>query len=106
MENRVCVKCDSVLDKGTYAGVEVDLCPNCGGLWLDKGELDKIEKGTEEQVDTLRKSLGGTGKSTPSEIQTACVACDGTLKEVELGEVTVDYCTKCGGMFLDRGELD
>lgn len=23
-------------------GVEVDYCPNCRGVWLDKGELDKI----------------------------------------------------------------
>lgn len=23
-------------------GVTLDLCPSCGGLWLDKGELSKI----------------------------------------------------------------
>lgn len=23
-------------------GVEVDYCPNCRGVWLDRGELDKI----------------------------------------------------------------
>jgi hypothetical protein len=23
-------------------GVEIDYCPNCRGVWLDKGELDKI----------------------------------------------------------------
>ena len=24
------------------AGVEVDYCPSCRGVWLDRGELDKI----------------------------------------------------------------
>ena len=24
------------------AGVEIDYCPNCRGVWLDRGELDKI----------------------------------------------------------------
>lgn len=24
------------------AGVEVDYCPTCRGVWLDRGELDKI----------------------------------------------------------------
>jgi Zn-finger nucleic acid-binding protein len=23
-------------------GVEIEYCPNCRGVWLDKGELDKI----------------------------------------------------------------
>lgn len=23
-------------------GIEIDYCPNCRGIWLDKGELDKI----------------------------------------------------------------
>ena len=24
------------------AGVEIDYCPECRGVWLDRGELDKI----------------------------------------------------------------
>ncbi|UXX82090.1 TFIIB-type zinc ribbon-containing protein [Roseovarius pelagicus] len=24
------------------AGVEIDYCPSCRGVWLDRGELDKI----------------------------------------------------------------
>ena len=24
------------------SGVEIDYCPNCRGIWLDRGELDKI----------------------------------------------------------------
>ena len=31
-------------------GVEIDYCPRCRGVWLDRGELDKvIERSTEEQ---------------------------------------------------------
>jgi len=38
--------------------VEVDQCPNCGGYWLDAGELAEIraEKAEEAQVNELRKS--------------------------------------------------
>ena len=24
------------------SGVEIDYCPKCRGVWLDRGELDKI----------------------------------------------------------------
>jgi Zn-finger nucleic acid-binding protein len=31
-------------------GVEIDYCPSCRGVWLDRGELDKIlEKSLENQ---------------------------------------------------------
>lgn len=30
------------------SGVEIDYCPECRGVWLDRGELDKIiERSTE-----------------------------------------------------------
>jgi len=108
MENRVCVKCDSVLDQGTYAGVTVDLCPNCGGLWLDAGEIEKLGTAPPGELKKLQGILTGDPKSkpTPSELTTACVACDGTLRELVLGPIKVDFCGKCGGLFLDRGELD
>lgn len=31
-------------------GIEIDYCPECRGIWLDRGELDKIlEKSREEE---------------------------------------------------------
>ena len=31
-------------------GIEIDYCPTCRGVWLDRGELDKIiERATAEQ---------------------------------------------------------
>lgn len=31
------------------SGVEIDYCPKCRGVWLDRGELDKIiERGTPQ----------------------------------------------------------
>ncbi len=33
---------DSVLDVTFHAGIELDICPRCRGVWLDRGELDRI----------------------------------------------------------------
>lgn len=30
------------LDVRHSHGIEVDVCPECGGVWLERGELDKI----------------------------------------------------------------
>ncbi|WP_421905498.1 zf-TFIIB domain-containing protein [Mameliella sp.] len=31
-------------------GVEIDYCPKCRGVWLDRGELDKIIDRSAEQM--------------------------------------------------------
>lgn len=37
-----CPACRVPLSLSDRQGVEVDYCPNCRGVWLDRGELDKI----------------------------------------------------------------
>jgi len=37
-----CPNCNEVLVMSERQGVEIDYCPTCRGVWLDKGELDKI----------------------------------------------------------------
>jgi hypothetical protein len=33
---------DQQLSISSREGVEIDYCPQCRGVWLDRGELDKI----------------------------------------------------------------
>jgi len=33
---------NAVLQMTDRQGVEIDYCPQCRGVWLDRGELDKI----------------------------------------------------------------
>jgi uncharacterized protein len=37
-----CPNCKVELKMADRQGVEIDYCPQCRGLWLDRGELDKI----------------------------------------------------------------
>lgn len=38
-----CPTCpDAVLVMADRQGVEIDYCPTCRGIWLDRGELDKL----------------------------------------------------------------
>ena len=38
-----CPVCPAVeLAMSARAGIEIDYCPQCRGIWLDRGELDKI----------------------------------------------------------------
>lgn len=37
-----CPVCKISLVMSDRNGVEIDYCPSCRGVWLDRGELDKI----------------------------------------------------------------
>jgi Zn-finger nucleic acid-binding protein len=37
-----CPACDTGLHMTERQGVEIDYCPQCRGVWLDRGELDKL----------------------------------------------------------------
>lgn len=37
-----CPNCKVNLVMTDRSGIEIDYCPNCRGVWLDRGELDKI----------------------------------------------------------------
>lgn len=37
-----CPACNIDLKMADRQGVEIDYCPQCRGVWLDRGELDKI----------------------------------------------------------------
>jgi len=45
-----CPVCQVDLVMSDRQGIEIDYCPKCRGVWLDRGELDKIiERSTTEQ---------------------------------------------------------
>lgn len=44
----ICPRCNAELITADRQGVEIDHCPHCRGIWLDRGELDVlIEKTTQ-----------------------------------------------------------
>jgi len=42
-------------------GVEIDYCPECRGVWLDRGELDKII----DRADSAPAASGGYAQQAP-----------------------------------------
>ena len=35
------------------SGVEIDYCPDCRGVWLDRGELDKIIERSAQNIKSM-----------------------------------------------------
>jgi tRNA(Ile2) C34 agmatinyltransferase TiaS len=41
-ESLHCPKCPGSLESYTFQGFALERCQNCGGIWMDKGELEGI----------------------------------------------------------------
>src|SRR5687768_10642519 len=39
-----CPSCQNTLRERERDGVMLDICPGCGGVWLDRGELEKLTR--------------------------------------------------------------
>ena len=54
-----CPHCpDKTLSMTERQGIEIDYCPECRGVWLDRGELDKLlEKTRNETIEAAPKEM-------------------------------------------------
>lgn len=89
-----------------HATLEIDRCPSCEGIWLDKAEMQKLEAIVEPVFLEMRKIPGSIDQLAGL----YCPSCSGKVLMEKADhprdeKVVVDYCSKCGGAWLDKGEL-
>ena len=53
----LCPTCKTPLTMSERQGIEIDYCQSCRGVWLDRGELDKI----------IERSTAGQPASAPQQ---------------------------------------
>lgn len=82
--------------------IEIDRCPGCGGISLDKGEHEEIERlGLAQVIE---------GGVTSDHVRRVTAArCHGCARDMisltGAGDVEYDWCDGCERLFFDRGEL-
>ena len=70
-------------------------------------EEEYFHRKNQEAIEKLREKMRvaaeakAAGKSSMQ-----CPRCDGHLNESVFENVTIDTCEKCGGVWLDSGELE
>lgn len=64
----VCPNCDVGMTNVQRSGVEIDICPKCRGVWLDRGELEKLLEPFREAPEppqAIPFPTGGGGFASP-----------------------------------------
>lgn len=103
-----CPRCRVALSPVALGPIEVDSCSSCGGLLLDRGELDRAA--TPHEGDLEYSTLDAETFSHEDAYGVAnCPRCPSEpMKKVEFNIYTgiiLDYCGNCRAFWLDGPEL-
>jgi hypothetical protein len=103
-----CPNDNEQLEKVLFHNVEVDYCPLCLGMWFDEDELRLAKDNKDKSLNWVDVDLWrDRGRFETFRINKYCPVCRVGLQEIRYDEskTKVDFCKKCNGVWLDRGEF-
>jgi hypothetical protein len=105
-----CIRCKKKMKKVAKDNVLVDKCPDCGGIWLDSGELEMMEKGVgHEKTEIMEQARAELLRDAQRLVNLVgfCPKCETTkLHQIKRRGAELDVCSHCGGIYFDDGELE
>ncbi len=101
-----CPTCKIAMITLELAEAEIDHCVNCGGIWLDAGELEFLLDDAQKARRLLDSFHEVPAGSDPAR---KCPICDKTMVRIVVGSskppLLIDKCRRSDGLWFDRGEL-
>lgn len=102
------MKCPNCKDKDlapvmTRQGIEIDFCPQCDGIWLDKNEIylfTRVPTYLKAKIDEAIKSKKDSTRLSPIFSR--------PMVELPIldGQINIDYCPESEGFWLDKHEIN
>ena len=101
-----CPACKNAMITLELEGVEIDYCTDCGGIWLDAGELELLLNEPDKakhMLDSFKIDTFSTEKIRK------CPICDKKMQKIVVGSskptLLIDKCRRGDGLWFDKGEL-
>ena len=103
---------------GLYEDIEIDVCPECEAMWLDAGELDRLDESirTSTEQDLAYEEVPEDDLENWAPL--LCPRCERaayrdahgvrlvTIAPVGTPDLVLERCPRCAGIFLEAGQLD
>jgi len=107
-----CPACGAETRAVRWRGLEVDVCPGCGGSFFDRGELketlDRLLTSREVPEAPLKLDRRAVPVSRVQEPLRRCPRCGEQMEKFNYcydSNIILDRCRGCGGIWADRGEV-
>lgn len=96
----LCPVCASLLSEEVCAGERIDRCGECGGMWVDQGELASIVQNDDAPV--------AVAANAKRPAQLACPRCERPLAPHEYAHdsgVVLQRCPDCRGHWIEASQI-
>jgi Zn-finger nucleic acid-binding protein len=105
-----CPRSSTALQRLRIGGIDTDVCEDCGGVWLDRLELDRLQSHANAFGDALVAHLSQFPPALANHsLRLHCVRHPGVVMRRRRFSPTIavdiDECPQCGGIWLDTDEL-
>jgi len=109
----ICPKDGVTMERFDADGIMVDRCPECGGIWLDLGELRALLDRAPDAPPLItlldRPERRVQRQPSPNPPHEWKCPRDGarlvSMRDPRQPHIEYEVCTVCGGVFFDAGEL-
>lgn len=101
-----CPKCGSLFETVKYAGIEVDRCTKCRGIWFDAAEREGLKAVRGSEVIDVGDPEVGKTYNVIDRIE--CPRCHTQMirmVDAKQSHIWFESCPVCYGSFLDAGEF-
>ena len=99
----------TTFEKHVQGSIELEECPVCRGLWFEQDALRK----TKDEVEADLRWVDFDPWSSPNNVQAewsarTCPQCSEKMASVIYPDtnITIEYCVREHGIWLDRGEFE
>ena len=104
-----CPGCSSSMQQLREPDLTIDVCPNCGGRFLDRGELNALATGLSGDIEfcSAAYDLSDHEDRFPPRICPKCS--EQVMEKVDLlgfSDLIFDFCPSCEGFYFDAREID
>jgi len=104
----VCPRCRCGLQSHQQEDRSYDLCPRCGGMWLDRGEFKRATRESDVYGKVNPEQDFQRTPPTDPVAYVPCVRCGQAMSRKNFGRISgviIDECAQ-HGVWLDPGELE
>jgi Zn-finger nucleic acid-binding protein len=106
----VCPVCGQNLYIYSIFSMQFEGCAKCKGIWLIKDELRRLKNKVDDgSLRWLNDEIADMEKTSARPTTRPCVKCKTTKMVAVLfgkSSVIVDWCPRCHGIWLDKGEFE
>lgn len=107
---RTCPDCQIALETKDFHNVKLDACPRCAGIFFDEGELNALRLDGNsvltEVEDAIAPSVDVVEFTEPTRHCPTCHTGMDKYRYLYNSPVMLDSCSKCGGVWVQNGELE